>query len=79
MTIHEYQERFHQHFPKLNPNKYLDALLVHAANKFTLDTMKLDDWLHEQFGDYESRGLSMREFLAEQFGESTAKFVEEAI
>ena len=80
MTYPEFDKGMRQHFPKLRPNKYLDALILHATGKFTLDTMKLDDWLHEQFGEFDGEdGISMRDLLAEKFGEECARFCEEAI
>lgn len=77
MMLTVFRREWHKRFPKLNPSQYMDILIWVATRKVSIDVIKLDDWLHKQYGNYEeNRGLSMKELLAVEFGEQTAKFVE---
>jgi len=51
---------------------FIDNDLTVLFMKPVIDIEKFDDWLHEKFGEYENDGLSMRDVLANNFGESAA-------
>ncbi len=60
-------------------NEYLCPTSL-ITGKVSIDTIKLDDWLHKQVGDYEKEeGLSMKESLSKYYGEAAASFVENMI
>lgn len=40
-----------------------------------LDTIALDDLLHERHGDYEDEGLSMRDLVAREYGDEAVTFI----
>ena len=49
-------------------NKNLSILF----KKPIIDINKFDDWLHNQYGDYEEQGLSMQDVLTKNYGQSVA-------
>jgi len=47
--------------------------------KFVIDIIKFDDWLHKQFGDYESEDKSMSGILLEKYGYDIQQYVKQMI
>jgi hypothetical protein len=47
---------------------FYDSQATVLFNKVCINPFRFDDWLHRRFGDYEERGLSMREFVIEKYG-----------
>lgn len=58
------------------PNTYFDKTMSLLSGKITLDVIALDDWLHKQWGEYESDlGVSMSELITEKYGAGAHSFV----
>lgn len=79
MDLAEFRKKFKEHFPKLNPNEYLDTLMWAATRKVSVDIVKLDDYFHEEFGDYEKQGYSMSDLVVKQFGKEVQTFLRRAM
>ena len=78
MTPPEAFRLFKEKF-KLPFNKYMDAELSVGLGKPVLDLFKFDDWLHEQYGNYEENGHSMQTLLAEHYGQETADQIQQLL
>ena len=60
--------------------KYVDVFLLMAGVKeLKINIIMFDDWLHKQIGDYESRGLSMKDAIAREYGEQAELFIQSLI
>jgi len=60
-------------------NEYLDELLLRIG-KVSINLFKLDEWLHSEIGEYETKeGLSMNGVIAKYYGEEAANFVKKFI
>jgi hypothetical protein len=57
----------------------MDITLSAAFKRPVLNIGKFDDWLHDKFGKYENKGLSMYDVLKNNYGELTALKVKELI
>lgn len=65
------------HFGIRNPNTYFNETMSMLSGKVTLDIMALDDWLHEQHGQYEDLGFSMSDAITEFYSSAANTFVKE--
>jgi hypothetical protein len=55
-------------------NGFLDPMmtklnLLTGKNAISIDVFKFDDFLHREFGDYESQNKSMNDIVLENYGE----------
>lgn len=48
---------------------YCDTLTSCMVGKFIFGIFKFDNYLHDKFGDYESRGLSMEALIKKEYGD----------
>ena len=55
---------------------YYDSLVSWVSGKYSIDVVRFDDALHSRFGDYENRGLSMRDLVLEQYGRAALDCLE---
>jgi hypothetical protein len=74
MNLHDAQKFFHFTF-SLNFNAYA-CLLTTTPDRAKLDVVKFDEWLHQQFGEYEDLDKSMKDVLEEAYGHDVMKRVE---
>lgn len=68
----EAHKLFHKAFRTISFSNYMDKDLTVLFLKPVLDIVKFDNWLHEQYGEYERQGLSMNDLLASKYGESVS-------
>ena len=55
---------------------YIDPITAISQKKAVVDVIKLDEWLHEQHGEYEkTRGLSMAGLIKQEYGQAAYDFV----
>jgi hypothetical protein len=74
--IAEFHKGMREHFNIQNPGEYIDKILSMTTHRVHLDTIKLDDWLHEQHGQYElERNMSMANFLVKEYSQAAHDFV----
>lgn len=74
--MHKFAKGMKDHFGITHGvNDYLDPMLTALKSKPALNIFKLDEWLHEKFGNYEDDEKSMEDIIREHFGESAVKFV----
>ncbi len=78
MTIQEFCKGLRKHFKITNTNDYLDPIML-QLKKVSLDIFKMDDWLHEQFDDYDDETMSMNDIITAKFGKDAVVFCEKAI
>ena len=57
----------------------IDTLVSIAAGRVVVDIMKIDDILHNRFGNYEDEGLSMNDIIKEKYGESAVQLLNELL
>jgi len=50
-----------------------DLFLTKLKRRPILDMFKFDDWLHNQYGDYESEGETMQSMFKKLFGDDSDK------
>jgi hypothetical protein len=61
----DFEEAFH-----VSIQKFYDGFVTGFVNKYiSIDPFKFDDYLHEQFGEYEKEKKSMRDIILEKYGE----------
>jgi hypothetical protein len=76
MTLPQAHKQFVKTFNmKLNP--FLDGLMMTVTRRPVIDVFKFDDWLHEQFGNYEDDGKSMNDLINEKYGKGAVGLVKE--
>lgn len=56
-----------------------DPFVSFAMQKFQIDIIRFDDKLHRKFGDYEQQGMSMKDVIANNYGEQGLKLIEQLI
>ena len=81
-SIPEFCKLMLQHFGIKSGNTYLDGRMMLITGKIQLDLMMLDDYFHEQFGEYEEskpEGMSMSELITEKYGSSANAFIKSMI
>jgi hypothetical protein len=75
MTAHQFfKETFN-----LNFNDFIDPIISTFVGEPVIDVIKFDDWLHKEHGNYEERGLSMQDFLTEQYGQEVTNKIKELL
>jgi len=74
-SLKEFRGRFKKHFPELNPNQYLDLLVWQINREVTVDIIKLDNWLHSKYGNYEKRNISMAQALTKFVSQEASDFI----
>jgi hypothetical protein len=52
-------------------NRVMDNQLSYIFKRPILDVFVFDDWLHEEFGNYEDEGLSMKDLIELKFDKET--------
>lgn len=57
----------------------LDTWLSLASGRVVVDVLFIDEKLHDRFGDYENRGLSMEELVRDKYGDEAVKLLNELI
>ena len=57
--------------------EFYDPLLSYAMQKFMIDIMKLDDKLHRIYGEYEERGMSMKDIIEIEYGNAGLTLIEQ--
>lgn len=67
------KEQFRKYFG-IDIGNFRDNVMTVANKGITIDSILFDEWLHKQFGDYESAGLSMNELIELKFGKSAGVF-----
>ena len=75
----EYFAGMKKHFGfKQGSNQFIDVQMLQLdTSRIRIDVCKFDDWLHEQFGEYEEvRGQSMAELIEERYGREARSFVQ---
>jgi len=78
MTLVNAHKFFHDTFG-ISLNPYLDGMLMMIMKKPIIDMGKFDDWLHEQFGDYEDNGESMADVLRNNYGNSAVNKIKDLL
>jgi len=78
-TPHWYYTWFKWFFPGLSAHEYVDRTLLLWDQLARLDIIKFDDALHRIHGQYEDRGLSMKDLITQEYGAQAAHWVEIAI
>lgn len=58
---------------------YLDSMMSMVTGKITIDIIRFDDYLHEQFGQYEDDKKSMSDIIKEKYGEEAEAFIKQLI
>ena len=56
-----------------------DPFMSWIMQKFQIDIVKFDDKLHRKLGDYEEKGLSMRDIIKKTYGDKGVKLIEELL
>ncbi len=75
MDLLTYRKQFKKYFPKLNPNKFLDPVF-HLTGKISVDICLLDDYLHAEYGNYETeKGWSMKDCIFNHYGQTALNFI----
>lgn len=55
---------------------FQDRRMTMITGKYSLDIIRLDDWLHKAVQYSEEKDGSMKNFIREKFGEEAAQFIE---
>jgi hypothetical protein len=58
---------------------FYDPFLSYAMQKFMLNLVKLDDKLHRIHGDYEERGMSMKDIIEKNYGQAGLNLIEQLL
>jgi hypothetical protein len=58
---------------------FYDGPTTVAFCRICIDIAAFDEWLHRRFGDYEDRGLSMRDVVIENYGIEGDKLLDKLI
>jgi hypothetical protein len=58
-------------------SEWIDWLIMRLqpSKKMSFNVIKFDEYLHQQFGDYENDGKSMASIIEEKFGEAASKLI----
>jgi hypothetical protein len=54
---------------------FFDSSTTCLFQKIRINPFTFDDYLHELYGNYEDRGLSMQELILEKYGEEGEKLI----
>ena len=79
-TVHWFRRKMKKYFPMLPAGEYIDVQMVALKKECHIDVMKLDDWLHQEFGEYEELyEISMFECIWLFVSEDAARWVRSAL
>ena len=67
-------QRFQEYFG-VSFRPFYDGMMSVIFKHLMVDVIKLDDWLHTKWGDYEAEGMSMRGCIRKHYGEDAEKFI----
>lgn len=56
--------------------RFVDNLLTSALGRWIIDIEQFDQYLHELYGNYENKGLSMRDLIESKMGTKALKLIE---
>lgn len=76
------RERLRRQFQsrlELSLSDCIDTLVSIVAGRVVVDIMKIDDILHNRFGNYEDEGLSMNDIIKEKYGEFAVQLLNELL
>ena len=70
---HEFMLHFGTH------DKFQDRMITMITGKYSLDVIKLDEWLKRRHGYTENEHGSMAEFIEMKFGDNALNFIQELL
>lgn len=70
----DFIEKFHMSIVDI-----YDPFMSWIMQKFQIDIVKFDDKLHRKLGDYEEKGLSMRDIIKKTYGDKGVKLIEQLL
>lgn len=56
--------------------RFIDNLLTAILGRWIIDIERFDKYLHELYGNYENKGLSMRDLIESEMGINALKLIE---
>jgi len=73
----EFGKEFQTHFKMHLRPEWIDWLIMRLqpSRKMSFNVLKFDEYLHQQFGEYEKDGKSMASIIEEHFGASASKLI----
>jgi hypothetical protein len=71
------REDFRRRFAGLTFGDFYDGYVTLFTGMVHIDIVKLDEYFHRKFGDYEDRGLSLDDFVREKYGEEALALLNE--
>lgn len=75
MTPQEFSNGLHHYFNLQNTQKYLCPTSLIRGGAF-IDIIKFDEWLHLKHGEYEAKGLSMKDLIEKEYGKDASAFIQ---
>ena len=69
------KELFRKHFG-VGLGAFIDNIMCVITARVKIDIVLFDDWLHKKFGDYESKKLTMRQLVLQEFGELASELLD---
>lgn len=76
--IQDNKDKFERIF-NLSANEFMDSILTVTAKKFSIDIVKLDDWMVENKGYDMDKDGSLSDFIGKTYGDEAVKFIQESI
>ncbi len=58
---------------------FYDPLISFWESKICIDIIKFDERMHQEWGDYESKGESLSDCIAEHYGQEAVAFLDKLI
>lgn len=58
---------------------FIDNELTVVTGYWTIDILRLDEWLHKHYGHYEDNGLSMMAIIKSKHGDFAAQLIDELL
>jgi hypothetical protein len=68
-----------RHVFNMDIKRFLDNPMTAWAGHLSIDFIAFDDYLHKLHGDYEDRGLSMRDVVIENYGAEADEILDKLI
>lgn len=56
-------------------SRFIDGMMSAMWGYIIIDITKFDDFLHNKFGEYDDKGLSMRELVIQEYDKNAADFI----
>jgi len=77
LSREEFSRQFQKHFKMHLRPEWIDWLIMRLqpSRKMSFNVIKFDEYLHQQFGEYENDGKSMASIIEEKFGEAASKLI----